>query len=88
MKKLPVVITAATCFAAFHLISPLIGAPAAIIVVLFVLSHFIVLYMAYVILKYGIPSEDKFEDKFYEDSPYRRNRPINPPVRGEEKSWE
>jgi hypothetical protein len=83
MKKLPLVIGAATGFAAFYQITPLIGVPAGIIIILFVVSHCVVLYMAYVILKHGIPSEDTFEDKFYEDSPYRRNRPNPPPVTGE-----
>jgi len=86
MKMVPVVITATTCFVAFYHIAPIVGVPVGIVVVLFVLSYFLVPYMAYVILKYGTPSEDTFEDKFYEDSPYRRNRPIVPSVTGEETS--
>lgn len=86
MKTLPVVIIAATCFAALYHIAPLIGVPVGIAVVLFVLSQFIVPYMVYVILKYEIPSEDMFEDKFYEDSPRRRNRPNARPPSLEEYS--
>lgn len=84
IKKLPVVIATATCFAAFYHMTPIFGFPAGLIVFLFLLSHFIVLHMAYVILKYGTPSKETFEDKFYEDSLCRRVRPTAPPVAGHE----
>lgn len=67
MKKLPIVIGAATANAAFYQISPFVGVPVGLVVVMFLLMHFIVLYMAYVILKYGTPSSSTFEEKFYED---------------------
>ncbi len=83
MKKLFIVISAATCVAVFTHIAPLIGAPAGFLVVLFVCSQFIVIYMAYVI-EHGIPSVDTFEDKFYEDPIYRSSRPNGGPDTG----WE
>jgi hypothetical protein len=40
---------------------------------MFILSPFVVIYMAYVILKYGKPSKHTFEERFYEDHDYERN---------------
>lgn len=76
MKKLFIVIAAVTCSAVFYHVAPLVGAAAGTLVVLFVFSQFIALYLAAcVVIKHGIPSDDTFEDKFREDYPYRRNRP-------------
>ena len=36
-----------------------------LILSLFALSPFLVIYMVYVVLKYGSPVPDTFEDKFY-----------------------
>jgi len=40
---------------------------------MFLLSPLVVTYMAYVILKYGKPSEYTFEERFYDDYDYIRN---------------
>lgn len=40
--------------------------------ILFMLGQLLVPYMVYVVLKYGIESDKKFEDNFYEDSSMRR----------------
>jgi len=40
---------------------------------MFFLSPFLVLYMGYVILKYGKPSGSTFDERFYDDWDYRRN---------------
>lgn len=67
MKKVPVVIGLVTLFAVFYNISPYIGIPADAIVFMYILSPFLVIYMAYVILKYGEPSLHTFDERFYED---------------------
>ena len=40
--------------------------------ILFMLGQLLVPYMVYVVLKYGMESEKKFEDNFYEDSSMTR----------------
>lgn len=67
VKKVPVVITLVTLFAVVYHMSPFIGVPDNAIIIMFILSPFLVLYMAYVILKYGTPSKYTFDDRFYED---------------------
>jgi len=73
MKKVPVVITIATLYALFFQLTPYIGIPDRLIFGIFLLSPFVVLYMAYVILKYGKPSAYTFEERFYDDYDYVRN---------------
>lgn len=67
MKKMWIVITLVTLFVAFYHMSPFIGVPDLAIIFMFILSPFLVLYMAYVILKYGRPSQYTFDERFYED---------------------
>lgn len=67
MKKVPVVILLVTLFAVFYNISPHIGIPGKAIIIMFILSPFLLVYMVYVILKYGKPSGHTFDDRFYED---------------------
>ena len=73
MKKVPAVITIATLYALFFQLTPYIGIPDQFIFGMFLLSPLVVLYMAYVILKYGKPSEYTFEERFYDDYDYIRN---------------
>ena len=73
MKKPAVIITLATLYLLFFKASPHIGIPDEGIIAMFILSPFIVIYMAYVILKYGKPSKHTFEERFYEDHDYERN---------------
>jgi len=68
MRKLPVVIGAATACAALYQVAPFAGVPDRIVIVLYLLSPLVVSSMAYVILKYGTPSPWTFEEKFYADS--------------------
>ncbi len=68
MKNVPVVVALVTLFAVFYQLSPYIGIPDAAILLMFMLSPFLVLYMAYVILKYGKPSGHTFEERYYEDA--------------------
>ena len=53
MKKVPFVISIVTLYAIFFNIAPHMGITIEIIFALFFLSPFLILYMAYVILKYG-----------------------------------
>ena len=73
MKKVPVAIFIATLYALLFQATPYIGIPDDVIFGMFLLSPFIVLYMVYVILKYGKPSSYTFEERFYDDYDYVRN---------------
>ena len=73
MKKPAIVITLATLYLLFFKVSPLIGLPDESMIAMFILAPFIVIYMVYVVLKYGKPSKFTFEEKFYEDHDYKRN---------------
>lgn len=73
MKKVGVTIFIATLYALFFQVTPYIGIPDQVIFGMFLLSPFVVLYMAYVILKHGRPSSYTFEERFYDDYDYVRN---------------
>lgn len=49
------------------------GVPDEAIIAMFILAPFIVIYMVFVVLKYGKPSKFTFEERFYEDHDYKRN---------------
>jgi hypothetical protein len=73
MKKPAIIIALSTLYLIIFQVSPYIGIPGEAIIAMFILSPFIVIYMAYVILKYGKPSKHTFEERFYEDHDYERN---------------
>lgn len=73
MKKVGIVVGFVTLFAILFQISPFIGIPEQLIFFMFFISPFPVIYMVYVILKYGKPSGNTFEERFYEDYDYKRN---------------
>ena len=73
MKKPAVIISLATFYLLFFKASPFIGIPDEAIIAMFILSPFVVIYMVYVILRYGKPSKHTFEERFYEDHDYERN---------------
>ena len=73
MKKTVIVITLATLYVLLFHSSPLMGIPDEFIIAMFILSPIVVIYMAYVILKYGKPSGHTFEERFYEDYDHRKN---------------
>jgi len=73
MKKPAIIIALSTLYLILFQASPYIGLPDEAIIAMFILSPFIIIYMAYVILKYGRPSKHTFEEKFYEDHDYERN---------------
>lgn len=72
MKKPAVVITLATLFMVFYNLSPYIGVADEFIIAMFIVSPIVVIYMAYVILKFGKPSKYTFEERFYDDVDYER----------------
>ncbi|TMI61441.1 MAG: hypothetical protein E6H07_19610 [Bacteroidetes bacterium] len=72
MKKPAIVIAFATLFVMLYNVSPYIGIPDEAIIVMFILSPVVIIYMAYVILKYGKPSQHTFEERFYDDYDYKR----------------
>lgn len=73
MKKVPIVIIIATLYALFFQIAQYIVVSDQLIFGMFLFSPFVILYMAYVILKYGKPSPYTFEERFYDDFNYIRN---------------
>ena len=72
MKKPAIVITLATLYVLLFHSSPLMGIPDEFIIAMFILSPVVVIYMVYVILKYGKPSGNTFEERFYDDFDYKR----------------
>lgn len=73
MKNLPVVITIVTLYAVFFQLAPFTGLSDGIIFGLFAFSPFPVIYLAYIMLKFGKPSAHTFDEKFYDDLDYFRN---------------
>lgn len=72
MKKPAVIIAIATLYLVIFQSAPLIGIPDEAIIAMFILSPFIVIYMVYVVLKYGKPSGHTFEERFYDDYDHRK----------------
>lgn len=73
MKKAPLAILLSTLFVFFYNLSLYLGIPDSIIFAMFLISPFIVIYVVYVVLKFGKPSQFTFEDRFYDDYDYFRN---------------
>ena len=67
MKRSVLVITLATLYVLLFRSSPLMGIPDEFIIATFILSPVVIIYLVYVILKYGKPSGHTFEERFYED---------------------
>jgi hypothetical protein len=72
MKKTTAVIAFATLYLVVFQLAPFIRLSDEIIIAMFILSPFVVIYMVYIVLKYGKPSQHTFDEKFYEDHNYRR----------------
>lgn len=73
MKKVPIVVTLSTLFAVFYNIAPHINVSEQAILFMFACSPLVVIATAYVILKYGKPSVNTWDERFYDDWSYRRN---------------
>ena len=73
MKSVPLVVGFVTFYAMLFQVAIYMAWPDNIIFGMFFLSPFLVIYMVYVILKYGKPSAYTFEERFYDDWDYTRN---------------
>ena len=73
MRKPAIIITIATLYLFFFNLSPYINVPDEFIIAMFILAPFVLIYMAYVVLKYGKPSKFTFDERFYDDVDYSRN---------------
>lgn len=67
MRKVAVVVSLVTAFAVLCQLAPYIAIPGNVSLFMFIISPVLVIYMVYVILKYGKPSGNTFDEKFYED---------------------
>jgi hypothetical protein len=67
MKNVGLVVALVTLFAFFYQASPYIGVPPIAIYGMFLASPFLLIWMVYVILKYGKPSGRSFDERFYDD---------------------
>lgn len=72
MKNVTAVVSLVTLYALLYQSAILMSVTDGLILSLFALSPFLVIYMVYVVLKYGNPVTDTFEDRFYCDSDYKR----------------
>lgn len=66
-KIVSISVAVTTIIVAFYSITPYIGVPAQIIILLFLLIPFIMIWMVITILKRGVSSSKTFEDHWYED---------------------
>ena len=73
MKNVPIIINLVTLYALIFQVAVLINLSEKIVYILFFISPLLVIYMAYVVLKYGTPSGHQFNDRFYDDWDYKRN---------------
>jgi hypothetical protein len=73
MKKAEVVVTLVTIYAVIFQAAPFLGFGEQLIFSMFFLSPFFVLYMVYMVLKFGEPSRHTFDERFYDDWDYKRN---------------
>jgi len=73
MKKIKWPIIIVTTFAFLYQFTPYAGFSDGIILMLFAISPFAVIWMAYQVLRNGTPCDRTFDEYFYEDSDYKRN---------------
>jgi hypothetical protein len=69
MKKPAVVVTLVSLFVLIYQLSPFLGFAEHLIFRMYLLSPFLLGYMAYIIIRYGKGPSQTFEDAFYEDYP-------------------
>ena len=67
MKNPGIIILLVTLYLLIFKSAPYLGIPDNIILLMFAISPFLVIYMVYVVLKFGKPSPHTFEERFYED---------------------
>ncbi|MEO8110574.1 MAG: hypothetical protein ABI594_11100 [Ginsengibacter sp.] len=73
MKKPKVAIAIVTCYLLVFQLVLHTDASLSVIFGMLSASPFLILYMVYIILKYGKPSQYTFDERFYDDWDYVRN---------------
>lgn len=73
MKKTHLAILIVTSYLIFFELAIFLDFASGIIYTMFSLSPFLVIYMVYMVLKYGKESTHTFEERFYDDWDYVRN---------------
>lgn len=76
MKRTLSIVALVTLYAFFFQASPWIGVSDEVIVNMFLFSPFLVIFMAYYILRYGKPSSHTFDDRFYDDRENDNHKPV------------
>jgi hypothetical protein len=74
MQKIKWPVIFVTAYAILYQLTPYFGFSEKTILTLFVIAPIPVFWMVYKILKDGIPSQRTFDEYFYEDSDYKRNK--------------
>lgn len=73
MNRSYVVVIAVTLYALVFQASPWLGFSDGLIFTMFFFSPFILVYLAYMVLRFGEPSRHTFDERFYDDWDYQRN---------------
>ena len=73
MKKPKIAIAIVTIYLIIFQLLLQLNIDISVIFSMLAFAPFIILYMVYVILKYGKPSEHTFDERFYDDWDYVRN---------------
>jgi hypothetical protein len=74
MQKIKWPVISVSGFAIFYQLTPYFGFPDQTIMALFIIAPLPVIWMAFKILKNGIPSQRTFDEYFYDDVDYKRNK--------------
>ncbi len=73
MNRSQVVVILVTLYALVFQASPWLGFSDGLIFTMFFLSPFLMIYMVYMVLRFGEASRHTFDDRFYDDWDYERN---------------
>ncbi len=73
MNRSQVVVILVSMYALVFQASPWLGFSEGLVYTMFFLSPFLMVYMVYMVLRFGEPSEHTFEERFYDDWDYTRN---------------
>jgi amino acid transporter len=73
MKKAPVAITITTLYLVLFNLAAQFGTSLQVLIGMLCIAPFLLIYMTYLILKYGKPSPYTFDERFYDDWDYKRN---------------
>ena len=73
MKRVTIALVVASIYVIVYHASPMVGLPEAFTATLFALSPFCMIYVVYMVLRFGEPSRHTFDQRFYDDWDYTRN---------------